>query len=109
MLRLRRPGHQLAVEQQPVARQLVEQPCRIGRGADALEERRFELDVVEEAAAGARVADTEALVDDAEAPASNALVATDDHDRARAHVLLLADHVRHAFVAVVRERLRGML
>src|SRR6266545_309568 len=33
----------------------------------------------------------------------------DDHDRARAHVLLLADHVRDAFVAVVRERFRRML
>src|SRR5438445_408669 len=80
-----------AVEQHPVGGELVEQPGRVRRGADALEESAFELCIVEEAATGARVADAEALVDDAEAPPGNVVLAADDHDRARTHVLLLAD------------------
>src|SRR5207249_9997008 len=82
---------------------------RVGRGADALEERLLELRVVEEAAAGARVTDAEAFIDDTEAAPGEACVTADDDDRARAHVLLLAEHVRDAFVAVVRERFRRML
>src|SRR5207245_4432286 len=78
-------------------------------GADALEERLLELRVVEEASAGARVTDAEAFIDDAEAAPSDVFVAANDDDRARAHVLLLADHARDAFVAVVRERFRRML
>ncbi len=46
---------------------------------------------------------------DAEAVVGGLFVAADDHDRARAHVLLLADDPCHAVLAVFGERVLGVL
>ena len=64
---------------------------------------------IEERAARARVDRAGLAVVDPEALAGDAGVATDDDDRPRAHVLLLADHARHAGAAVLGERVLGML
>ena len=65
--------------------------------------------IVEERPAGARVDRAGLAAVDAEALARDVGVAAHDHDRARSHVLLLADHVRDAGAPVLRERLLGML
>ena len=80
LLSLGRPRQQLGVEDEPVRGQLGEEPCCVGRAPDTLEEAGFAFSVVEEAASGPRVADAEALVDDAEAPARNLLVLAHDDD-----------------------------
>jgi len=108
-LRLRRPGHQLAVEQQPVAAESIEEPTAVGGIPDACEQLAFELIVVEEPAAGTRVARAEALVDDTEAATRNVLVTAHDDNRTRAHVLLLADDLRYARLPVIGEGLGRML
>ena len=68
----------------------------------------FQIGVVEEAATGAGVHDPCALADHAEALAGCLLVLADHHHGAGAHVLLLADDLRHALVAVVGEGFLGV-
>jgi hypothetical protein len=87
----------------------LEQVAALGGVAHAREQLALGVVVVEEAAAGAGVAGAEALADHAEATAGDLLVAADDDDRARAHVLLFADNLRDAGLAVVGECLGRML
>ena len=56
LLRLRRPGHQLAVEADPVGLELLPEAGGVERRAHAVEQLRLERRVVEEAPAGAGVA-----------------------------------------------------
>ena len=101
---LRRPRHQLAVEHEPVGAQLAPQLGGVGGLADAAERRLGLLAVVEERPAGSGVDRARLAAVDAEALAGDVGVAADDDDRARAHVLLLADHVRDAVGSVFSER-----
>src|SRR5260370_40994476 len=55
LLRLGRPGHQLAIEAHPVRCQLVPEPGLVGGGPDAREQPRFKGLVVKEASTGSRV------------------------------------------------------
>jgi hypothetical protein len=91
LLRLCRLWHQLAVEKQPIGLQPIEQADVRGGLSGPGEKLPLERVVFEEGPAGASKARAEPLVDDAETPARRILVETYDHDRPRAHVLLLAD------------------
>src|SRR5262245_5116422 len=66
LLRLRRPGHQLAVEADPVALELLPDAGGVERPRDAVEERRARGVVGEERPPGPGVDRAGAAVDDAE-------------------------------------------
>ncbi len=90
-------------------RELVPQTGGVGRGADARERRLGVGVAVKERAAGAGVDHPGLSGVDTETVAGDLLVAADDHDRAGAHVLLLADHLADAVAAVLGERVLGVL
>src|SRR5262249_5050376 len=95
-LRLSRPGHQLAVEDDPVRVELGPEASRRHGLAHFIDEGCLQLVVGEEAPSHPRVADPGAVTGDAEAAGGDLLVAADDHHGARAHVLLLADYLADA-------------
>ncbi len=68
-----------------------------------------EISGVEETAAGARVANPDALADNSEAFAGDIFIAAKNDDGARTHVLFFADDRRNAFMAIVGEGFGRML
>src|SRR2546428_167062 len=109
LLGLRGPRQQLAVESKPSRLQLLPEAGRLDRSSDAIEERILHPSIGEELPARPGVDDAGALSVAAEALSRELGRATDDDDRARAHVLLLADHARNAVATEGIERLSGVL
>ena len=103
------PGQDLGVQQQPAGAELVEQPGGLGRRAQAAGQVRVE-GRGEERPAGPGPDRAAGIAGRHAEPGLGGLRgAADQQHRARAHVLLLAQHVRHAVRAVGRERLLGVL
>src|SRR6185437_5386708 len=102
---LRRPRHQFAVEYGPVARQPIPAARPFHRVRYDVEDLAFEtIAAGKKSATGAREDDTAPLVGHPETAAGNRLVATDNDNGPRAHVLLLAYHGWNIRVPVISER-----
>src|SRR6185312_15615559 len=108
-LRLRRPRHQLAVETEPVSVKLFPEV----RGLDRVLNRRNELslhrEVIEKSPARARVTNARCIFSDTKTLPRCILIAANNDDGARTHVLLFANHSRDTLLAIVSKRFRGML
>jgi hypothetical protein len=61
--------------------------------------------VGEEGAAGPCITDPDAAIDEAEAPLGRGVIAADDDDRPRAHMLFLTHHLRDALPPVIPKHL----
>src|SRR5262249_49961144 len=77
-------------------------------GMYAVKKRFLESSFGKESTAGPRIADTNLVFENAEAPPRDLAIATDDHDRAGAHVLLFAGDAGDSLIAVIAEGLRWM-
>src|SRR5258707_11651627 len=108
-LRLDGPGHQFAIQAYPVGLELLPEMRGLQGLTQALQQSALQSKIVKETPSGARVADADASASDAKTPSRGLLVATEHNYRARAHVLLFADHMLDAFARVVREGFRRML
>lgn len=106
---LERPGHELGVEAEPLARERFEEAGGLAGGGDPGDERGLAGGVAEEGPAGAGVDDPLLAVFDPEAAGRGLARAGDDDHRPRAHVLLLADDLADALTGEVVEGLVGSL
>ena len=85
-----------------------QKPTAVSAACNAGQKPPLEIRVVEESPPGARVDDADFVLDDAKPLPRRQLVATDDRDGARSHVLLLADDSRATLIAEIRERFGRM-
>ncbi len=108
VLCLGRPRQQLGIEHQPVGVQLVPEVCLVDGLSHRLQEL-FGRGGREERSAGAGVHRAGGAVAGAEPARADLGTATDQDNGARAHVLLLADHLRHAAAPVEVEGGRRVL
>ena len=109
LLGLRAPRQQLGVEQQPRRVELVEQPGRLGGRGQPRRRASSSASESKNGAAGARPHRTGRVAGRAEPRARRVERAAHEHDRARAHVLLLAHDRVDALGAVGVERLVRVL
>src|SRR4051812_6379877 len=109
LLRLRGPGHQLAIYAHPSGLKFFPIPRRCTRTLDAREKLALQISVGEESAAGSGQASSDSFIADPKTPGGRLFITTNDHDRSRSHVLFFADDFLHAFMREVVECLCGML
>src|SRR6185503_6542807 len=98
-----RPRHQLTIQTDPIRFKLFPQP--IHRSLNSGNERRFQRTGVEEPSARSRVTDARQILDNPEASPCSILIATNNHDGTRTHVLLFANDARNALMPEVSKRL----
>ena len=103
------PGHEFTIQTDPVGVELLPYPRGVQRRFHPRQECGLQLLVLEETPSSAGVADTDPLIDYAEAFPGHLLVSAYDDHRTRTHVLLFTDHAGHPMVAVVCKRFCRML
>src|SRR4051812_47323522 len=100
-LRFRGPGHEFAIETEPIGREIFPKTSLANGKSNTLEKFTFKSRVREEAASSTRGANAKFIFHDTEAPQRCVPVTTDDDDGARSHVLLLANNLLDTFFAKV--------
>src|SRR5262249_35508393 len=103
------PGHQLAIQTEPVCLEGLPQTTALAGVTYSVDNLALQRQIGKESPARTRVDDAPAVIGDAKAFSRRGIIAADEYHRPGAHVLLLAYDLWHTLRAIVGERLGWML